>query len=92
MTEAIVSPEVVESLAKARSAAEAAAAAAKPSISTSQRRTLERLRDRLRDEEREGFTSCQGSHIARADYARQVREEIAALDVVLSTLAARIAG
>lgn len=95
MTETIVRPEVVESLARARAAAESAAVAAKaatPAIPASQRRTLERLRDRLRDEERDGFLSCTGSHIARADYARQVREEIAALDVAIAALSPKAAG
>jgi hypothetical protein len=57
-------------------------------LKPSERRTLERLRDRLRDEEREGFPSVKGSHHDRADYARRVREEIAALDVALLALSA----
>lgn len=56
----------------------------RPLLGTSQRRTLERLRDRLRDEERDGFTHISGSHLDRADYARRVREEIAALDAALA--------
>lgn len=57
-------------------------------LKPSERRTLERLRDRLRDEEREGFPTVKGSHHDRADHARRVREEIAALDVALLALSA----
>jgi hypothetical protein len=59
-------------------------------LQPSQRRTLERLRERLRDEEREGFVTFSGSHLARIDYARTVREEIAALDVALAALASPV--
>lgn len=63
-------------------------------LTKQQRATLERLRDRLRDADRSGdamrFLELEGStagHFASLDRAREVREEIAALDVVLRATA-----
>lgn len=83
---AIVHPEVVESLARARAAVDAPRP---PVISPSARRTLERLLDRLRDQIREGFP---GDHLQSIDRARQAREEVAALEEALRALGPRAGG
>jgi hypothetical protein len=61
------------------------------------RATLERLRERLRDAERSGdpirFLELEGStagHFASLDRAREVREQIAALDAVLRATAGEV--